>query len=62
MYFYLCLLDERLSCYKCMHYDECTADMPGEIVHCQMDDPEGDNYGDSCEVFHSGNKLFTFKL
>ena len=35
-----------IDCYYCGHEeDDCNADMPGVKVQCQMDDPEGHNYG-----------------
>ena len=48
-----------LSCYHCAHLDECSAENPGEVVKCQMENPREPNYGDSCEVNHSGKiKIF----
>ena len=43
-----------LQCYYCLHYDECTADKPGELVECQMENPSEPHYGDACEVAHTG--------
>ena len=34
--------------------------MPGQKVQCQMDDPEGHNYGDVCYVGHSGINFIVF--
>ena len=57
--YYICLLSicqgVGLECYYCGHEDEyCNTDNHGEPVNCQMEDPEGHNYGDSCYVGHSG--------
>ena len=61
-----CLIGTGLECYTCGHEgDECTKDNYGEKVHCQMDDPENHNYGDSCYVGHSGSSkqiYLSFKL
>ena len=50
-----------IDCYYCGHEeDDCNADMPGVKVQCQMDDPEGHNYGNVCFVGHSGKSLLIF--
>ena len=44
-----------LYCYKCGHEEQdCDTEHYGELVKCQLNDPEILNYGDSCYVGHSG--------
>ena len=43
-----------LSCYYCGYHETCSADEPGQVVQCQMEDPREHHFGDSCEVAHSG--------
>ena len=46
-----------MQCFYCLHYDDCTADKPGELVECQMENPSEPHYGDACEVAHTGKNL-----
>ena len=52
-------IDEGLECYYCQEnggeeHSECTADIIGDPVHCQISDPEKPHYGDVCAVGHVG--------
>ena len=52
-----CNLGEELECYYCSYDNnltECTEEIQGEIVTCQMDSPEVGHYGNTCVVAHSG--------
>ena len=51
-----------LQCYYCLHYDKCTADEPGELVECQMENPSEPHYGDACEVAHTGKNLINHEV
>ena len=43
------------QCYFCDETsEECSADIFGERVHCQMEDPTKPHYGDECAVGHTG--------
>jgi len=48
-----------LECYYCQEnggeeHSECTADIIGDPVHCQISEPENPHYGDVCAVGHVG--------
>ena len=52
-------IDVGLECYYCQEnggeeHSECTADIIGEPVHCQISEPSDPHYGDVCAVGHVG--------
>ena len=53
------LIESGLKCYYCGHEDsdECSGDITGEQVSCQMNDPEKPHYGNNCYVGHLGNAI-----
>ena len=45
-----------IKCYYCKHLEgDCNANIAGEIVECQMNDPRENYHGDACFVGYSGN-------
>ena len=50
---------ETLDCYYCestlISNKDCNAEESGRIVKCQLNDTEGDHYGNVCAVAHTGN-------
>ena len=51
-------LVKEIECYYCDSSDEgeeCNSNHYGTILKCQMEDPEGDSYGNACVVGHTGN-------
>jgi hypothetical protein len=50
--------ENELKCYFCLsddhNYGDCNDDHAGEIVTCQFENPEGEHYGRTCAVGHTG--------
>ena len=54
---YIFLEKGALKCYYCGHQeDECNEFETGELVDCQVNNPEEPHYGDSCYVGYPGKK------
>ena len=59
IYFYVsCDLEKELECFYCEggvnSTEVCNDYHPGQIVSCQTQDPNGDHYGHTCAIGHTG--------
>ena len=54
---YFVIIEQGL-CYYCSsddpNYGDCDAEHAGEPVSCQTDNPDGEHYGHTCAVGHTG--------
>ena len=52
---------DDLECYYCESDagTPCNADIPGDIIKCQMHSSEEPHYGDVCAIGHTGNMFHT---
>ena len=55
---YVIIKEHGLQCYYCLsddhNYGDCNAEHAGEQVTCQTENPDGEHYGHTCAVGHTG--------